>query len=521
MFFLDCLVATTDGIPYTLSPNKTFPIIYTAIAPIAQVGYQYEIKQKELFVRSPSPVDTQHEFFGRNWNTLPNLPLPQLYPSLFNRTSSRLHRQDEIPTLHFMADQGLVDNLHHNLTAKNFSIPSTLYYIAAQDRLVLPHTLITLSGQSSRTFPKLAYTLRLQSPLYGYTRLKLRALTTDPSYMREQLTHNFLRSVGLVSSEFSYIRLVINKQPIGLFGMVDTIGSHWLKNVFGQPSKRYRAGPLYEGIRHTSNSEKLGLRSDLSYMTNVTYYSAGQYQLRAAKKKGFQPLQGLTKFIANAPSDVRAWNKQLHTESFLRAMALEVLLGYSDGYLTMCDNFYLYQNPKNKQFIYIPTDLDLTIGNTFFSMEDIWSGDYNRMPAIHSRPLFVQMMRVPAFQKRFEEIVQEVNIRLVNPAISFSHFKRISDLIRDDVLWDRSLPRVKSPGEARVPDNANTLAWIDMGLRLKGHLPFELAVDGPTGHISLPSIKDWFFKVYQNTARFYTERKKEPGITYSSQIYPL
>ncbi|CAO3665731.1 unnamed protein product [Rhizopus stolonifer] len=481
-----------DGTCFSLEADPIFPILYKGNAPIAQSGYQYRTNQTESFKRRPVQKDTPNEFFGRSWNTQASLPLPQIYAPLstIHRISSALHKSDEIPTIHLLADPAQVDALHQNISA-DLTIQTQLHYLSNHDLQQRPEAELSLSGRTSRKLPKLAYNLKLKTDLYGYRRLKLRSLWTDPSYIREQVSYNFIRSVGLISSEFSYVRLVINQQPMGLFGLVDTFQDNWLSNVFANGQADYEHGILYQGVRHTSASEALGLRSDLSFVPNLTSYGAGQYEIKVkgVKKRGYKPLQKLTKFIANAPDDTRIWNKHLDTESFLRSMALEVLLGYGDGYLTMCDNFYLYQHPDTKQFTYIPSDLDLTLGNTFFKQSDMISGNYSRIPAIYTRPLFINMMRIPEFKQRFEWLIQDINQRLIDPALMFSHYKRIVDLIAEDVAWDQKLPKVGSDyyseiaraiqthntqitSQIHVPDNADVPSLIDMGSRLDGSVPF-------------------------------------------------
>ncbi|RCH81130.1 hypothetical protein CU098_004137 [Rhizopus stolonifer] len=514
-----------DGTHFSLEADHIFPILYKGNGPIAQSGYQYHTNQTESFMRRPVQKNTPNEFFDRSWNTQIPLPLPQIYAPLpaIDRISSALHKSNEIPTIHLLADPAQINALHRNISA-DLAIQTQLHYLSNHDLQQRPEVELSLSGRTSRNLPKLAYNLKLKTDLYGYRRLKLRSLSTDPSYIREQVSYNFIRSVGLISSEFSYVRLVINQQPMGLFGLVDTFKGNWLSNVFANGRADYERGILYEGVRHTSASEALGLRSDLSFMSNLTSYGAGQYKIKVkgVEKKGYRPLQKLTRFIANAPNDTKIWNKHLDTESFLRSMALEVLLGYGDGYLTMCDNFYLYQHPDTKQFIYIPSDLDLTLGNTFFKQSDMTSGNYSRIPAIHTRPLFINMMRIPEFKQRFEWLIQDINLKLMDPALIFSHYKRIADLITEDVAWDQKLPRVggtyyseiagaiqthntQITSQAHVPDNADVPSLIDMGLRLDGSIPFKQAIDGPTGHISLPSIKDWFFTVYHNINNFFRD----------------
>lgn len=67
---------------------------------------------------------------------------------------------------------------------------------------------ISLAGRSSRWMDKLSYGLKIpkEQDLYGYRRLKLRAMRADPAYIREKLCYDLMKSVGLPVSGASYTR---------------------------------------------------------------------------------------------------------------------------------------------------------------------------------------------------------------------------------------------------------------------------------------------------------------------------
>lgn len=67
---------------------------------------------------------------------------------------------------------------------------------------------LELAGRFSRQVTKLSYNIKIKKPsdLYGYRRLKLRALDTDPSYIREDLVYKIYESAGLPNSQYSFVR---------------------------------------------------------------------------------------------------------------------------------------------------------------------------------------------------------------------------------------------------------------------------------------------------------------------------
>lgn len=54
-------------------------------------------------------------------------------------------------------------------------------------------------------------------------------------------------------------------------------------------------------------------------------------------------------------------------------MALEMLMGFADGYLTVADNFFVYQTaPNSPKFVFILWDIDLILGSTALSSFRKW-----------------------------------------------------------------------------------------------------------------------------------------------------
>jgi hypothetical protein len=67
---------------------------------------------------------------------------------------------------------------------------------------------LKVGGRSSRLFKKLGYNIKLPKGEHfeGYKSLKLRSIGSDPSYMREYLVSEMMKSASVPSSQFSFIR---------------------------------------------------------------------------------------------------------------------------------------------------------------------------------------------------------------------------------------------------------------------------------------------------------------------------
>ncbi|KAI8382351.1 coth protein-domain-containing protein [Blakeslea trispora] len=533
-----------DNVTYPLIPDEDTSVLHSGQAPIARSGYHYIKIDKtknltdsaESFLRKPVSENTVYEFFNRTWNTQEIAKLPQLYKPLdaIHRIKSDLHIDGQIPTISIEGPQDDFDVLHKNITCEDCKVKTKLTYIGLKEKYHFENVRITLAGRSSTWMSKLSYNVKLKKKdsLFDYRRVKLRALATDPSYLREQLAYDVIKSVGLVSSEFSFCRLIINNKDVGLFGIIDTFQNPWMANVFEDGDKDYENGNLYQGVFETLESGREKHISDLDfYDGNITAYQDGQYKVKVNakgdKEDDYQPLMDFTEFIANAPIEgpkaVEAWKQKLDVDAFLRSMALEKIMGYSDGYCTMADNYYIAQLPKTNKFFWVSSDMDTILGNTITYLDDMWDGDYKKYPGLMVRPLTSKLLSIREFSDQFEQLIREITDKLVNPVTMNNRINDLVSMIREDVVWDQSLPKLGkaliSGGDSpsnRLQGSFGYIEKVFVNLTVAGDfatrlntVSFDDAINGPTGHISLTGLKEWIQKSSENIKAFY--KKPHPS----------
>ncbi|KAI9026485.1 coth protein-domain-containing protein [Phycomyces nitens] len=524
-----------DNVAYPLSQSSQVPVLYTGSAPIASYGYKYSAStgrnsaKTEDFTRNKTEEDTPNETFGRRWNTRTISKVNSILPpiSSMDRIESLLHIDGEIPTIYFSGNQSAFDNMHNN-PMEEIAVVANVSYISPHDVKVFLNVELELGGLSSRIFQKLSYNIKLkksaENHLYGYRRLKLRAINNDFSYIRESLGYDIIKAVGVASTEFSYVRVIMNDRPLGLFGLIENYKDPWIKNEFANGDKEYEQGILYQSVYQMDNGNPNITLSDLSYFDNTTKYEGGAYKIKAEPTKGtadFQPLIEFTKFINDAPTDAddaaEIWNKKLDTESFLRCVALEVLLGFSDGYIGTGNNYYLYYDPKAQRYVYLPSDIDLIFGSGFLSTVSMTTGNYLDFPGFHLRPLTNKIVQVHEFKARLEELIFEIIRKLYSLQELEKHIDDVADMIEEDVAWDYSLPRVSKgvpsntgSGEpesdqdpfAFIPPTVDIPTAIDLFTNTE-IIPFRVAVEGPTGHLASPGIKEFIKWQSDNTLNFW------------------
>ncbi|KAK4511509.1 DDE_3 domain-containing protein [Mucor velutinosus] len=548
-------VIVDDQLYPLTSVSKKSQLLHTGDAPAAASGYRYAVIDKanpsnvidqESFTRQPVTDDkTLNEYYGRSWNTMNLTQLPTIMSPLpiIDRIKSKLHIDGEIPTIHITGNQSAIDNMHKQQYADIDVKGLSMTYISPHDVQSFEDVTFAVSGFSTRSLPKLSYKLQLSKDgedLYHYRRFKLRSMAIDFSYMREGLAYAIAESIGLPVGQYSYVRLFLNDQPLGLFGFLDNFKDPWLRNVFNGGEKKgfdqgalyvarpnYNANPsvLLEVLGNTTanpsptNADKVELsstmqlsNSDLTYLgDNITAYTQ-QYSVRENPSSGsanFTRVMELCKFISEQSnttldnSSVDLWNEKIDVTSFLRGIAFEVVTSQSDAYLANGNNYLLYDDLENERIVYSNQDFDMSMGTAFFSAETMHGGNYTRFPGFLQRPLTSRLLAVPEFKREIHDLIYNFTRDLVNPDILNPRIDDLYTFLEQDVAWDKSLPRVGNKSLFDAIDPSFNFNQIPFMFGLNGTFP-----DSTTSSFSL-SLKNWLELRSTNLMKFFNETSNQ------------
>lgn len=397
--------------------------------------------------------------------------------------------------------------------------------------------------------------LQKDDDLYDYRQLKLRSMATDSSYMREELAYDIAESVGIPSSRYSYVRLYMNDQPLGLFGFAENLRNPWIRNEFADGSRKYAQGTLYvadvsgdqttggqaaggsppQNQTETNGNQTAsaggmgagggdvvssGSTSDLSYLgDNVTLYSAGQYSLKEDSSTGtanYTRIMDLTKFISeqsNTTADdsaISLWQEKMDTNSFLRGLALEIVISNSDAYFTMANNYILYDDLDNERLLFSGQDFDLAMGHTMFNVTLMNGANYTEYPGFSTRPLMTRMLQVPQFKQDFENLLVNITKELVNLNILETRIDQMAAMITEDVAWDKTCTRAGTSTSNSSPggNNNTTVSTGDSNASdttISTDIDFVAAVNGPTSVSNNLGIKEWLSLRSTNLLAFFNQ----------------
>lgn len=263
--------------------------------------------------------------------------------------------------------------------------------------------------------------------------------------MREKLYIDLLNALGIPAPQASYVRLFFNQKPVGLYIAEEEMKEHWITTVLhakkpgtiktgslwkmdaddgvqanlvwnGATTKNYPVGHIYKNLLPGKNPKNDIMRDLIKLMTDL---------------KNFDP--------KNEKDPIGYWEKRIDLDVFLRAMAMEYLTGYWDGYWTSGSNYQMYNNPVTNLWTWLPIDYDDTFGSSY-------SGDlkpYREFRVKTQSPLVEKLiMESPVIKARFEAILKDIVSYAFKPQALLPRIAAYRDMIFNDVKWDRDLPRL-------------------------------------------------------------------------------
>jgi hypothetical protein len=173
---------------------------------------------------------------------------------------------------------------------------------------------------------------------HGVDRLTLNNAISDPSFLRQCLGYGFYRDAGLPASRCSYATVQVNGDDLGLFVNVEPIKKPLLRRYFDDDE-----GNLYEG---TLSDFREGWTGTFEKKTNET-------------ENDWSDIEGLVAALEVQDDQlIDALEPRVDLDAFYVYWAAEVLSSHTDGYAWNTNNYYLYADPADGRFHFLPWGID-------------------------------------------------------------------------------------------------------------------------------------------------------------------
>ena len=256
-----------------------------------------------------------------------------------------------------------------------------------------------LRGNTSRFAGKKSFQVSLNKYVpgrtwYGVEKINLNGEHNDPTVSRSKIAWDLLREIGVPAPRSSHVELYINGAYFGLYANVEHIDEEFVQTRFGNND-----GNLFK-CTWPADMDYLGSDADLYKLT-----SEGKRVYELKTNEDIDDYTDLALLIdvlnhtetSELPCELE---KIFNVNSFLKAIAFDILSGNWDGPLYNKNNFYLYHNQATGLFEYIPYDLDNTFGIDWFSINwaerDIYHWGHDNQP----RPLYWRILEVKEYKDR-------------------------------------------------------------------------------------------------------------------------
>lgn len=179
----------------------------------------------------------------------------------------------------------------------------------------------------------------------GLEMMTLNNNDSDVDQMSQYLSYFVFRKAGLPAPRCSFARVTVNGRYLGVYSHVESVRKRFLKRNFGSSK-----GTLYEG-------QISDFRDD--YVMTFENKRDSNDEDRADLARAIRAVESSDDELLNALGDV------FEIDSLYRYLACECLVGFWDSYSGNKNNYFVYRDPSDNRFRFIPwgTDSGMTGGS--------------------------------------------------------------------------------------------------------------------------------------------------------------
>jgi cysteine-rich repeat protein len=330
-------------------------------------------------------------------------------------------------------DPAYLDALEHDLDNR---VPCTLSY----DGVVLAGVGVKKraeGGAVATLAGKPALSLKIDEldkgkDLYTLTRVELESSVKDPSLLHQHVGYELYRRAGILAPRTAHAVVTLNGAALGVYVVADAMDKKAMARAFGAQSFD---GNLYEGVCCGD------FVTDVAHMDLQNEQSEGRSRV---------DLLALAKTVATA-SDADFATKvdaRMDLGRFVLGYALDALLvhrGYS--FLPIADH-WLYDNPTDGRFVFLPSGMDDALG-------DLNASPFRRPDARVSR----RVRAIPELDAAYRDAVMHVLYDLWDPAALHARVDAVTKAIASAPANE---PKVKADVDAYAARVADVHVAIDL-----------------------------------------------------------
>ena len=275
------------------------------------------------------------------------------------------------------------------------------------DGVVIPNVEIRKKGflgSISRIRPslKLDFDTFVDDRTYnGMSRMTLNNDRQDPSHTHQCMAYDIFRQAGLAAPRCNLARVTVNGEALGFYTNVENIKKPFLKANFGN-----NGGNLYE-----------------AQIADFGIYTNDKFEKKTNKSENDRTdLNAVANALALDDENlIDTLGALVDIDEFIRFWAVETLIGHWDSATGNANNYYLYHNPDDGLFHYLPwgTDAAFTGVNIFKP---------NSGPLYRSINLASRLYGIEQYKQQYHDTLNELLDTLWNEQNLLAEVNRIQQL---------------------------------------------------------------------------------------------
>ncbi len=297
------------------------------------------------------------------------------------------------------------------------------------------------------------------------------------SLFSERLITDVLRGVGVKTSRCNYAQVSLNGRNAGVYVNVERIDQSFLERHFGDSR-----GALFK-------VDEGGPGADLRWLGDDPALYRKTFELHAGKEKeAFPCLFEFMRAVDPAAGAAGDWRQRLDLDAFLKTTAVLLFAGAFDQYTGWGPhNYYLYRDPKDQRWTYLPWDLDVGFADNAFGQIPVLEGWHAAWPApVPERPVMERIVTDPALLARYRTEAKAILEAWFRPEVLVPKLLALYEQIRPALEQEPFPPRrVTVPSDR---DYLGILASMEEFMRKRYALArAQLETPGPRPAFKPPS----------------------------------
>ena len=355
--------------------------------------------------------------------------------------------RDSVQTIHLEIKAEDLERLHRALPERIY-VPGTFRW----NNLTVQTVGVRYKGNSSSgpdSPHKRSWLIAFSEFKKGQRFLGLQHVALDNgiqfgSLFSERLITDVLQGLGVKASRCNYARVYLNGKYAGIFVNVERIDRPFLKQSFGTD----------QGI--LLKVDEGGPGADLRYLGDNPSLYQKAFEVHSGKKsEAFRELMEFIRAVHTPKSNREELGRILDLEAFVKTTAVMLFAGAFDQYTGWGPhNYYLYRNPTDLRWTYIPWDLDVGFADNAFGRVPVLDGWHAAWPVpVPGRPLMEHLVMDANLLKHYREQASVILETWFRPEILIPRLRTLHNQIRPALEEDPFPPRrVTVPSDSGYED---------------------------------------------------------------------